>query len=74
MQISGESFGISEITVESRMERIKELCKGYDQRNDWNMDESTCFCKVSPAKSLAQKGKKSKGAKCQSRGSLLHFS
>ena len=27
------------------------------------MDESACFCKVLPAKGLAQKGKKSKGGK-----------
>ena len=58
-QISGESLGVSETTVESWMERIKELCKGYDQRDIKNMDESDCFFKVLPAK----KGKKDKGEK-----------
>ena len=29
-QISRESFGVSETTVESWIERIKELCKGYE--------------------------------------------
>ena len=29
-QISGGSLGVSESTVDSWMERIKELCKGYD--------------------------------------------
>ena len=45
------------------MERIKELCKGYDQRDILNMDESGCFFKALPAKGLAQKGKKTKGGK-----------
>ena len=57
-QISGESFGVSETAVESWMERIKELYKGYDQRDIWKMDENGCFLKALPAKGLAQKGKK----------------
>ena len=59
------SHGIDvfETTVESWTERIKELCKGYDQRDIWNMDESGCFFKALPAKSLAQKEKKAKGGK-----------
>ena len=62
-QISGESLDVSQTTVESWMERIKELCKGYDQRNILNMDESGCFFKALPAKGLAQKGKNAKGGK-----------
>ena len=62
-QISGESLGVFETTVESWTERIKELCKGYHQRDVWNMDESGCFFKALSAKSLAQKGKKAKGGK-----------
>ena len=45
------------------MERIKELCKGYDQRYIWSMDESGCFFDALPAKSLAQKEKKAKDEK-----------
>ena len=45
------------------MERVKELCKGYDQRDILNIDESGCFFKALPAKGLAQKGKKTKGGK-----------
>ena len=60
-QISGESLDVC--TVESWMERMKELCKGYDQRDILNMDESGCFFKALPAKGLAQKGKKTKGEK-----------
>ena len=62
-QISGESLDVSQTTVESWMERIKELCKGYDQRDILNMDESGCFFKALPTKGLAQKGKKTKGGK-----------
>ena len=32
-QISGESLDVSQTTVESWMERIRELCKGYDQKD-----------------------------------------
>ena len=49
-QISGESLADSETT-----ERIKELCKGHDLRDIWNMDESGCFFKAFPTKGLAHK-------------------
>ena len=62
-QISEESLGVSETIVESWMERIKELCKGYDQRDIWNMNKTGCFFKALSAKGLAQKGKKTKGGK-----------
>ena len=45
------------------MERIKELCKGYDHKDILNMDEGGCFFKALPSKGLAQKGKKSRGGK-----------
>ena len=45
------------------MERIQELCKGYEDKDIINMDESGCFFKAVPNKGLAQKGKKSKGGK-----------
>ena len=51
-QISGESLDVSQTTVESWMERIKELCKEYDQRYILNMDERGYFFKALPAKGL----------------------
>ena len=45
------------------MERRRELCKGYQVKDIWNMDESSCFFKALPSKDLAQKGKKCKGGK-----------
>ena len=41
------TFGVSEATVESWVEQIKELCKGYDLRD---MDEKNCFFNTLPAK------------------------
>ena len=32
-QISGESFDVSEVTVGSWMERLRELCKGYQLKD-----------------------------------------
>ena len=55
------------------MERIKEFCKEYDQKDICNINESGCFLKALPRRGLAQKGKKSKVEKRQSRGSMLHF-
>ena len=60
--ISEESL-VSETTVESWMERIKEICTGYDCQNIWNMDGRGCFIKALPSKGMAKKGKKTKGGK-----------
>ena len=62
-QISGESLDVSQTTVGSWMERIRKLCKGCDQKDIWNMDESGCFFKALPSKGLARKGKKNQGRK-----------
>ena len=62
-QISGESLDVSEVTVGSWIERLRELCKGYHLKDIWNMDESGCFFKALPSKGLAHKGKKCKGGK-----------
>ena len=45
------------------MGRLRELCKGYQLKDIWNMDESGCFFKARPSKGLAQRGKKCKGRK-----------
>ena len=62
-QISGESLDVSKTTIESWIERIKELCEGYDRKDILNMGESGCFLKALATKGLSQKGKKSKGEK-----------
>ena len=66
-QISSESFDVSEGTVGSWMEQLRELCKGYQLKDILNMDESGCFFKTLPSKGLAQRGKKVKVEKSQSK-------
>ena len=39
------------------MGQIKELCKGYDQRDTWNMNESGCFFKSVAYKRFSSKKK-----------------
>ena len=63
-QISGESFDVSEVTVRSWMERLRELRKGYQLKDIWNIDESGCFFKALPSKGKKREkyngGKRSK--------------
>ena len=73
-QISGESLNVSKTTIESWMERIKELCKGYDHKDISNMDESWCLFKAFPTKGLGKKEKKSKrGKKPKQRTKVAFF-
>ena len=62
-QISAESPDVSKTTIESWMQRKKELYKGYNHKDILIMDENGCLFKALPTKGLAQKGKKSKGGK-----------
>ena len=66
-QISGESFDVSEVTVSSWMELLRELCKGYQLKDIWNMDESGCFSKRVLPKALRKKGKNVKVKKSQNK-------
>ena len=70
-QISGESLDVSKTTVESWMERIKELYKGYDHKDILISD---AFLKLSSLKVLLRRERKARVEKSLSRGSQLHFS
>ena len=72
-QISGESFDVSEVTVGSWMERLRELCKGYQLKDIWNMDECGRFFKALSSKGLAQKGKKCKSGKKSKQRMVVDF-
>ena len=73
-QISGESFDLSEVTVGSWVEWLRELCKGYQLKDIWNIDESGCFFEALSSKGLAQKGKKCKcGKKSKQRMTVAFF-
>lgn len=39
------------------MDRVKELTSGYSPRDIWNMDETGCFWKTIPEKSLSREWK-----------------
>ena len=64
--LSGEAADFSEETVDSWKERLETIMEGYEARDIWNLDETGCFYRVLPEKTLAQKksncvgGKKSK--------------
>ncbi|KAK3714119.1 hypothetical protein QZH41_001367 [Actinostola sp. cb2023] len=61
--IAGEEGDVSEDTVESWSERVKELTKGYAAADIWNEDETGTFWKALPIKSLSEKGKRCRGGK-----------
>ena len=61
--VEGESGQVQTETVESWMERLKELCKGYKPEDIWNEDKTGCFFCALPDKSLAEEGRRCKGGK-----------
>ena len=61
--VEGESGQIKTETVESWMERLRELCKGYKLEDIWNEDETGCFFRGLPDKSSAGEGCRCKGGK-----------
>ena len=72
-EISGEFFDVSEVTVGSLMEPLREF-KEYHLQDIWNMDEIGCFFKALLSKGLAQKGKKCKrGIKSKQRMTVAFF-
>lgn len=61
--ISGESGDVSGVTVESWKERLSEICKEYTADNIWNLDETGCFWRALPDRSLVQAKISCKGGK-----------
>ena len=62
--VAGEEGDVSEITVSSWTERVKELTLNYVAPQDvWNMDESGAFWKALPERSLTEKRKRCRGGK-----------
>ena len=71
--IVGEAGDVPEETVDSWIERIRELTKGYELRDVWNMDETGCFFQALPARGLVEKGKRAKGGKKSKQRFTLAF-
>ena len=61
--ISGEAGDVNEETVESWSERLKTLIEGYSLENIWNEDETACFYRALPDRSLSEAKKQCKGGK-----------
>lgn len=61
--VSGEAADVSEDTVEGWHERIQTLMVGYEAENIWNADETGCFYKALPEKTLGERKKECKGGK-----------
>ena len=63
MSISGECGDVPEETVSGWHERLKTLMEGYKAENIWKTDETGCFYRALPEKSLADKSKVCRGGK-----------
>ena len=61
--VSGESEDVSEETVSVWRERLQTLTQGYALKDIWNEDETSCFFRALPDKSLADAKKACKGGK-----------
>ena len=63
MKVAGEEGDVNQETLSSWDERSRELLRGYEPRNVWNMDETGQFWKALPDKSLSERGKCCHGGK-----------
>ena len=63
LTVCGESAEVPEETVEVWHERMKDLVIGYSAQIIWNADESGCFYRSLPEKTLAQAAAQCKGGK-----------
>ena len=61
--VSGESGDVREDTVKAWMERLPALVQGYAPENIWNEDETACFFRALPERTLADAKKQCKGGK-----------
>ena len=55
--LCGESDDASTTTMEAWIERLAELCQGYETQNILNLKEFGLFLKALPEKGLAKKKK-----------------
>lgn len=63
MTVSGECGDVPEETVTGWFERIVVLTTGYKPEDVWNTDETGCFYRALPDKTLSDKKKECRGGK-----------
>ena len=61
--VAGEAGDVSKETMESWNERAREITTGWNARDVWNMDETGCFWRGLPEKTLDAKGRRCTGGK-----------
>lgn len=72
--ISGEAASVPDELVDSWKERLSELLLGCDDTEVWNADETACFFRALPNKTLGQKKQKCSGGKqSKERITVVHF-
>ena len=74
MTVAGEEGGVNPDTIQSWNERAREITRGWNPSDVWNMDETGSFWRGLPEKSLSEKGKRcSGGKKCKQRNTCRVF-
>ena len=63
MTVAGEEGDVRPETVESWSERAREITRGWNKEDVWNMDETSSFWCGLPEKSLDERGKRCRGGK-----------
>ena len=61
--VEGESGQVETEATESCMDKLREVFKGYSPEDIWNEDETGCFFRALPEKSLAEEGRRCRGGK-----------
>ena len=64
--VAGEAGEVSKKTMESWNERAREITTGWNARDVWNMDETGCFWRGLPEKTLEAKERRCTGGKLKS--------
>ena len=63
LTVCGESTSVAQGTVEAWHSRVKDLVIGYEPKNIWNTDETSCFFRALPDRTLAQSASQCIGGK-----------
>lgn len=63
MAASGECGDVPKVTVAGWFERLKILITGFKPEDVWNTDETGCFFRALPDKTLSEKKKACRGGK-----------